>query len=560
MFVVAVCAMLVVSVAAPAFPALLKIIFDKGFVEKDSSILQLAPFAIVALFLVRGLASFVSGYAMAWVGSRVVASLRQEMFQRLIALPIPFYDHNSSGMLISKINNDAGQVSAAASSAITVLVRETLTLCGLLAWLMYLNWQLTLFALLVAPPIALITYSASKRLRALSRSSQTAMGEMTHVIEEAIVGRKVVKVFGGQDYEVDRFTGASERVRTLGMKQAVAAGLSTPAVQIMISIALAIMIYFAAMQSLRDETTVGSFISFMTAMLMLMDPVKALTTINETIQRSLAGAESIFGLIDQIPEHDSGTQTLPRAAGRIDFENLSFRYRPEGEPVLDAIDLNIAPGETVALVGKSGGGKTTLANLLPRFYNPSSGRLCIDGVGIEHIRLADLRANIAIVSQDVVLFNDAVRANIAYGGARTATPEAIEAAARAAHAHDFIAALPQAYDTLIGENGVLLSGGQRQRIAIARAILKDAPILILDEATSALDTESERLVQAALDTLMKNRTTLVIAHRLSTIEKADRIVVLERGRLVEVGTHAELLAREGAYAQLYRLQFSETAV
>ena len=559
MFVVAVCAMLVVSAAAPAFPALLKTIFDKGFVEKDLSVVQLAPLALVVLFVVRGLAGFVSGYAMAWVGSRVVADLRQQMFRRLISLPVPFYDHHSSGLLISKLNHDAGQVAAAASSAITVLVRESLTLVGLLAWLFYLNWQLTLIALLVAPPVVLITRAAAKRIRMLSRTNQLAMGEMTHVLEEAIVGRKVVKVFGGQDYETDRFDRVSERVRTLGMKQSVASGLSTPAVQMMISIALAVIIYFAAMQSIRDETTVGGFVSFITAMVMLMDPIKALTTINEALQRSLAGAESIFGFLDQVPERDTGIQPLPRAAGRIDFENLSFRYRPEGAPVLDGIDLSIAPGETIALVGKSGGGKTTIANLLPRFYHASGGRIRIDGLDIEDIRLADLRANIAIVSQDVVLFNDTVRANIAYGAARAASPEAVEAATRAAHAHDFIAAMPQGYDTLIGENGVLLSGGQRQRIAIARAILKDAPILILDEATSALDTESERLVQAALDALMKNRTTLVIAHRLSTIEKADRIVVLDKGRIIESGAHAELLAKDGAYAQLYRMQFAEAA-
>jgi len=560
MFVVAVGAMMVVSAAAPVFPALLKVIFDKGFVEKDATIIQLAPLALIALFVVRGLAGFVSGYAMAWVGSRVVADLRQQMFRRLISLPVPFYDHHSGGMLISKLNNDAGQVATAASSAITVLVRETLTLFGLLAWLFYLNWQLTLIALLVAPPIVLITRAAANRIRMLSRTSQLAMGEMTHVLEESIVGRKVVKVFGGQGYETDRFDRVSERVRTLGMKQSVAAGLSTPAVQMMISIALAIIVYFAAMQSLRDETTVGGFVSFITAMVMLMDPIRALTTINEALQRGLAGAESIFGLLDQVPEQDAGTLPLARAAGRIDFEKVSFRYRPAGDPVLDGIDLAIAPGETVALVGKSGGGKTTIANLLPRFYHPGGGHIRIDGLDIADIRLVELRANIAIVSQDVVLFNDTVRANIAYGSTRGAAPDAVEAAARAAHAHDFIAAMPRGYDTLIGENGVLLSGGQRQRIAIARAILKDAPILILDEATSALDTESERLVQAALDTLMQHRTTLVIAHRLSTIEKADRIVVLERGRIVEIGPHADLLARNGAYAQLYRMQFAENKI
>lgn len=557
MFVLAILAMTIASLTEPVFPALLKIIFDKGFVEKDIDVIQLAPLALVGLFLLRGLAGFVSAYAMAWVGSRVVADLRQQMFRRLVDLPIPFFDQHSSGTLISKFNHDAGQVAAAASSAITVLVRETLTLIGLLAWLLYLNWQLTLIALAVAPPIVWITRTAARRIRLLSRNTQHAMGDMTHVLEEAIVGRKVVKVFDGRDYETERFDSVSDRVRSLGMKLTVVSGLSTPAVQMMISIALALIIYFAAMQSIRDETTVGGFVSFITAMVMLINPIKALTTINEAVQRSLAGAESIFGLLDQTPERDAGTQPLPRATGRIKFQNVSFRYQPDGSPVLDGIDLAVAPGETVALVGKSGGGKTTLANLLPRFYHPTGGRILIDGIDIDDIRLADLRTNIATVSQDVVLFNDTAAANIGYGRMHVATRDAIEAAARAAHAHDFIMAMPQGYDTLIGENGVLLSGGQRQRIAIARAILKDAPILILDEATSALDTESERHVQAALDTLMKGRTTLVIAHRLSTIEKADIIVVLDKGHIVESGRHEDLVLGNGPYSKLHQFHQQE---
>ncbi|MEW6292595.1 MAG: lipid A export permease/ATP-binding protein MsbA [Pseudomonadota bacterium] len=557
MFVLAILAMTIASLTEPVFPALLKIIFDKGFVEKDIDVIQLAPLALVGLFLLRGLAGFVSAYAMAWVGSRVVADLRQQMFRRLVDLPIPFFDQHSSGTLISKFNHDAGQVAAAASSAITVLVRETLTLIGLLAWLLYLNWQLTLIALAVAPPIVWITRTAARRIRLLSRNTQHAMGDMTHVLEEVIVGRKVVKVFDGRDYETERFDSVSDRVRSLGMKLTVVSGLSTPAVQMMISIALALIIYFAAMQSIRDETTVGGFVSFITAMVMLINPIKALTTINEAVQRSLAGAESIFGLLDQTPERDAGTQPLPRATGRIKFQNVSFRYQPDGSPVLDGIDLAVAPGETVALVGKSGGGKTTLANLLPRFYHPTGGRILIDGIDIDDIRLADLRTNIATVSQDVVLFNDTAAANIGYGRMHVATRDAIEAAARAAHAHDFIMAMPQGYDTLIGENGVLLSGGQRQRIAIARAILKDAPILILDEATSALDTESERHVQAALDTLMKGRTTLVIAHRLSTIEKADIIVVLDKGHIVESGRHEDLVLGNGPYSKLHQFHQQE---
>jgi len=556
MFAVTIAAMVVASLTEPAFPALLKIIFDRGFVKKEVSIIQLAPFVLVGIFVLRGLAGFVSNYAMAWVGSRVVADMRSQLFRRLVTLPIPFFDHTSTGALVSKFNYDTGQISGAASSVLTVLVRETLTLIGLLAWLFYLNWQLTAIVFVVAPPVVWVTYVAARRIRILSRKAQITMGDMTHVLEESVVGRKVIKLFGGHGYETRRFDKAIEEVRNLGMKLTVTSGLSTPMIQAIISIALALIIYFAAMQSLRDETTVGGFVGFITAMVMLLNPVKALTGVNEAIQRGLAALESVFALLDQQPEPDQGIQTLARAQGHVEFVGVSFRYRDQGNPILDGINLAVKPGETVALVGPSGGGKTTLANLIPRFYAPTQGCIRVDGIDITDLTLASLRANIAAVSQDVVLFNDTVAANIAYGTLAQTAPAQIEAAARAAHAHEFIAAMPEGYNTLIGENGVQLSGGQRQRLAIARALLKDAPILILDEATSALDTESERHVQAALETLMKGRTTIVIAHRLSTIEAADRIVVLKQGRIAEQGTHAELLAKEGLYAHLYRLQFT----
>ncbi|MDO9244384.1 MAG: lipid A export permease/ATP-binding protein MsbA [Rhodocyclaceae bacterium] len=559
MFALALLAMIVASATEPALPALLKIIFDEGFVAKDVTIIQLAPLVLVGLFLLRGFAGFVSAYAIAWVGSRVVADIRQQMFRRLLDLPIPFFERHATGTLVSKFNHDVSQVAAAASSVITVLVRETLTMIGLLAWLLYLNWQLTLIALVVAPPIALITRAAANRIRALSRHTQQTMGEMTQVLEEAIGGRKVVKIFGGQQYEESRFVRAADRVRSLGMKLTTVSALSTPAVQMFVSIALALIIYFAALQSMRDETTVGGFVSFITAMVMLLNPIRALTGVNEAIQRGLAAAESIFGLLDQQPENDAGTRQLTRARGRIELCDVSFRYQADGAPALDRISMIAEPGERVALVGKSGSGKTTLANLIARFYAPDAGSILIDDVPIDALQLSALRANIAIVSQDVVLFDDTVSANIAYGRSGDIAPAVIEAAARAASAHEFIVALPEGYATVIGENGLRLSGGQRQRIAIARALLKDAPILILDEATSALDNESERQVQAALEELMKHRTTLVIAHRLSTIERADRIVVLEKGRIVESGRHADLLAANGVYARLHALQFRETA-
>lgn len=556
MFAVTVAAMVVASLTEPAFPALLKIVFDRGFVKKEIHIIQLTPFVLVGIFVLRGLAGFVSNYAMAWVGSRVVADMRSQLFRRLITLPIPFFDHTSTGALVSKFNYDTGQIAGAASSVLTVLVRETLTLIGLLAWLFYLNWQLTAIVFVVAPPVVGVTIIAARRIRVLSRKAQDSMGIMTHVLEESVVGRKVIKLFGGHGYETRRFDKAIEQVRNLGMKLTVTSGLSTPAIQVIISVALALIIYFAAMQSLRDETTVGGFVGFITAMVMLLNPIKALTGVNEAIQRGLAALESVFALLDQKPEPDQGTHHLARATGHIEFVKVAFRYREQGVPILDGINLSVQPGETIALVGPSGGGKTTLANLIPRFYAPAHGTIRVDGIDITALTLTSLRANIAAVSQDVVLFNDTVAANIAYGTLAKPSSALIETAARAAHAHEFIAAMPEGYNTLIGENGVQLSGGQRQRLAIARALLKDAPILILDEATSALDTESERHVQAALETLMKGRTTIVIAHRLSTIESADRIVVLKQGRIAEQGTHTELLAKEGVYANLYRLQFS----
>ena len=396
----------------------------------------------------------------------------------------------------------------------------------------------------------------SGRLREMSRGAQRAVGNVAHVLEETIECHKVVKLFGGEGYEVGRFRRENNALRGYNMRQTIAAASSMPMVQLLGSIALAVIVYIAIRQSQLGETTIGAFVSFITAMLMLLSPLKRLTDVNVPLQRGLAAAESVFALLDEPPETDRGTRVLGRVAGRIEFEGVSFSYPTRTNPALDAVTLTIAPGERVALVGASGSGKTTLANLVPRFYEPNAGRILVDGEDVGGATLASLRANIALVSQDVVLFNDSIAANIAYGARAGASEAEIVAAAEAAHAMEFIRETPEGLNTLIGENGLRLSGGQRQRLAIARALLKDAPILILDEATSALDSESERLVQAALETLMKNRTTLVIAHRLSTIENADRILVLARGRVVETGRHAELLAADGVYARLYRIQFA----
>jgi subfamily B ATP-binding cassette protein MsbA len=417
---------------------------------------------------------------------------------------------------------------------------------------------LTFVTLIVVPVIAVFTQVVGKRLRKMSRASQQGMATMTETLQEAIACQKVIKVFGGAGQELKRFAHVNNALRGFAMRQGIAAAATTPAVHLAASFAVAIVIYMALMQSQQGQTTVGSFVSFITAMLMLLAPLKHLANVNAPLQRGLAAAESIFKALDEVPETDKGNVVLQRAVGRIALQNLSFRYAQAERDALENIDLLIEPGQTVALVGPSGGGKTTLASLIPRFYNPSGGRILIDGHDSQQLTLASLRAQIALVSQDVVLFNDTVAANIAYGSAHDASPVAIEQAAVAAHALDFIRALPEGFDTVIGENGARLSGGQRQRIAIARAILNDAPILILDEATSALDNESERQVQQALEALMQGRTTLVIAHRLSTVERADRIVVMQHGRIAESGTHRELLAHDGIYAQLYKLQFVES--
>jgi ATP-binding cassette, subfamily B, bacterial MsbA len=557
-FGLALLGMIAAAATEPLFPALIKPLLDRGFGPGTQSSLPPILFAaaIVGIFLVRGVLTFSSSYFLSWVGSRVVLDLRAGMFARLVRLPARFFDDHSSGTLLSRIAYDVNGVSSAATTALTVVVQDSIKVIGLMGYLLYLNWKLTLIAIAVGPPIALFVRLLSRRLRSMARESQTAMGDLAHVLEETIECHKVVKVFGGHAYETRRFERVNQRLRGFGMRQAVAAGLTTPVTHSLAALALAIIVYIALGESIAARATMGEFASFMIAMLMLLAPLKHLTEINAPLQRGLAAAESVFWMIDAPIEEDRGTVQLARARGAIEFQAVSLTYPTRTEPALRSVSFAVQPGETVALVGGSGGGKTTLANLLPRFYAPQSGRVLLDGHDIQELGLESLRANLALVSQDVVLFNDSIRANIAYGAMGGAGDDAVVAAAEAAHAMDFIREMPQGLDTLIGENGMRLSGGQRQRLAIARALLKNAPVLILDEATSALDSESERLVQDALETLMRGRTTLVIAHRLSTIERANRIVVLDRGQIVESGTHQELIARGGAYEKLYRTQFA----
>jgi len=557
-FALALTGMVAAAATEPLFPMLMKPLLDGGFAAGNQAALPPLAFAaaLVVIFILRGALTFTGHYCMAWVANRVVLDLRASMFERLVRFPTRFYDDQSSAALLSKVAYDVANVSAAATTALTVVVRDTIVIAGLFAWLLYLNWKLTLIALAIAPPVAYFVRLLSLRLRSMARGSQHAMGDLVHVLEETIECHRVVKIFGGQDYEAKRFAHANRKLLGFNMRQKVPEALTTPVTHFLAACALSVIVYIALQESLASRTTVGEFVSFITAMLMLFAPIKHLTEVNAALQRGLAAAESVFGMIDAPIEEDRGTVALARARGEIAVEDVGFTYPSRAEPALRDVHLRVRPGETVALVGPSGGGKTTLVNLLPRFYAPATGRITLDGHDIQTLTLDSLRGNIALVSQDVVLFNDSIYANIAYGRMGGAGEKEVIAAAEAAHAMGFIRETPEGLNTLIGENGLRLSGGQRQRLAIARALLKNAPVLILDEATSALDTESERQVQAALETLMRGRATIVIAHRLSTIERADRIVVLERGRVVESGRHAELLVRGGVYAKLHQLQFA----
>ena len=549
-------AMSITAATEPAVAAMMKLLLDKGFSETRNFSLWLVPLFVVGVFVIRGLSTFTTTYLMSAISGRLISTLRQQMFRRLLDVPLDFYRDNSTGKIINAMMLEVNQVLDLIRSVMIVVIRDSLTVIGLLSYLFWLNWKLTLVIIVLGPVIAFVIRITAQRLKRLIVQNQTLNAELTQTIEETTRAQHVIKIFGGQQYESRRFEQRSERLRGFMLRVASTSATTEPITQFINSLSVSVIIMIALAQAGDGNMTVGGFASFITAMLMTLTPLKHLAAVNGPLQRGLAAGSTVFGIIDSAPERETGVVLHERASGKLDFEHVGFSYPNQKQAALSNISLSIAPGETIALVGMSGGGKTTLVNLVPEFFAPTEGRILLDGQPISDIALTSLRAQMAMVSQHVVLFDDTVAANIAYGDPQP-NRQKIEEAARAAHLSDVIDNLPEAYETMIGDNGMRLSGGQRQRLAIARAIYKNAPILILDEATSALDTESERAVQMALDTLMKNRTTLVIAHRLSTIEHANRIVVLQEGRIAEIGSHAQLLAANGVYAHLYHLQFAE---
>lgn len=560
-FIVAVLAMAMFAVTDTAFAALIKPLLDGSFVNKDPETIRLFPFVLMGLFLLRGISGFISTYGIAWVGRNIIKTIRQEMFEKLVHMPTKTYDFASSGELLSKLTYDTEQVAEAATKAITVIVRDGLTVIGLLGLMFYQSFILSVGLFVIGPVIAIFIKVMSVRFRDASKHIQESMGYITNVVEELISGHRVVKIFGGEKSEKNSFEDVNDNNKERHLKLALIQGISIPLVQFIVALFLSIVIYFVTSDEYLKEISVGTFMSFITAMILIFAPIKRLAEINVVLQRGLAASESVFKLLDSQSEidkkKDSFNKIFTRDFKAISFSNINFSYYNNNNLVLSDINFAIPKGSTCAIVGKSGSGKSTLINLLPRFYDIKNGSISVDDNNINTFSLKELRGMIAYVGQDLTLFNDSIRNNIAYGSLENKSLEEVKLAAENANASDFINNFDLGYDTFVGDNGVLLSGGQRQRIAIARAILKDAPILLLDEATSSLDSESEKLIQTALVELQKNRTTIVIAHRLSTIENADKIIVLDSGRIIESGKHSELISNKGLYAKLHKIQFPE---
>lgn len=556
-FAGAVVAMAISAAMEVSFAALIKDIMDHGLVEPDADFIKLIPWLIVGVMLVRAVAGFIGSYCMSWVGRQVVFDLRRLVFDKLVRLPSSYYDDHSSALLVSKLIYDVERTATATTDALTLVTKDTFTAVALIIWMTYLDWKLTLVFFIFAPLITVAVRIASKRFRKTSERIQDSIGGISHVTKEAIIGERIVKTYGGQSFEQDNFYKANQRNRRQEMKRAVVSAAMTPSITLMVGLPIAIIISLVIGRSGPDAVTAGTFTSYMATVLLLMSPLKRLAKVNEKIQMGVAAANSVFSLTDQPSEIDTGTQTLENVKGRIEYRQVSFQYNRSNLAVLKELCLVIEPGQTIALVGASGSGKSTITSLLLGFYRPTDGMITIDGINLEDIRLDSLRRNMAIVSQDTILFDETIRNNITYGHVGEVSKERLDRAVRAAHVAEFTDRLTAGLDTYVGEQGLRLSGGQRQRIAIARALFKDAPILIFDEATSSLDAVSERLVKEATEELLRDRTTLIIAHRLSTIESADRILVLDRGGIVEQGQHQELYELNGLYTRLYRSQMRE---
>ena len=556
---VALVGMIFAAASDTGFAALMKPLMDEGFVAKNQDSIKLIPAVMVALVLFRGITTFVAEYCIKWVGRRITYDIRNELFERVINLPSSYYDQHSSSFLVSKLIYDVEQLANAATGAIFIIVRNGLTVIGIFAWMTYLNWKLTLFFLVLAPIMVWLVRLMTHRLRQASERIQQSMGIITKVTQEAADGQRVVKAFNAQAQEQETFRQANNMNRQQAMKSATVAAAGTPILEFLSSIIIGLVIFIALHQAAQGDFSAGGFISYLTALMVLMPSAKRLSSVNQTLQMGIAASHSAFALLRQEIETDQGTLEKSRVSGEVEYRDVSFGYPNVDSAALENISFKVAPGQMVALVGASGSGKTTTASLLARFYLPSKGEILVDGVNINDYRLKNLRSHISYVSQETILFDDSIRNNIAYGQSGDADEDQITAAAKAAHVLEFTNRLADGLDTQVGEKGLRLSGGQRQRIAIARAIYKNAPILIMDEATSALDSESERHVQAAMEALTEHRTTVVIAHRLSTIERADMIVVMDQGRVIETGTHKELLAANGAYAGLYNMQFQTSA-
>lgn len=557
-FVISIIGMIITAACQPALAALMKPLLDSGFIEKDPETIRQLPPMIVGLFLISGFGQFSGQYAMGWIGRRIIFDIRNVIFKHIMGLPTYFHDNNSSGVLISKVIYDIEQIAHAATKALFVFVKDSLTIIGLVAWMVYLNWQLTLGILVATPILALFVRFMSSRFRKTSRGVQKSMGGISNVTQEAIEGHRIVKSFGAQEVEAKNFHVVNEKNRQQATRRVVIAAISTPVPEIIASFMISAVLYYALRLSEQGNFTPGQFISYFSALGIMMNPAKRLIKVNEIIQQGLAASESVFQVLDEPLEQDKGTKTLKDVKGSVEYKNVSFTYPGHEGKVLDDLSFKISPGNTIALVGSSGSGKTTTANLLPRFYNITDGEILLDGINTSELTLESLRSQVSIVSQEIILFNDTILNNIAYGSTGDINIEQAMKAATAAHVDEFVQDLPEKYETMVGEKGVRLSGGQRQRIAIARALYKNSPVLVLDEATSALDSKSESFVQDAMQKLMKNKTTLIIAHRLSTIEKANEILVLDSGRVIEKGTHQTLLSENGAYARLHQNNFSDT--